>query len=120
MLPQCYKWKRAHRWKFTWKQRIIIATSSFKRDKVEEKASAIGKKIYSYSEAYVSLVTFTWKISNACGRVCLDTEKKQPNRTKILDNPIYKQKIAQLSLLQRNNPTDFESKEATEQETNKN
>ena len=44
---------------------------------------------------------------------------KQPPRTDILDNPIYKQKAAQLSLLQRNNPTDFESKEATEQETNK-
>ena len=44
---------------------------------------------------------------------------KQPTRTEILDNPIYKQKAAQLSLLQRNNPTDFESKEATEQETNK-
>ena len=42
---------------------------------------------------------------------------KQPTGTKILDNPIYKQKAAQLSLLQRNNPTDFESKEATEQET---
>ena len=44
---------------------------------------------------------------------------KQPTRTEILDNPIYKQKAAQLSLLQRNNPTDFESKEATEQENNK-
>ena len=44
---------------------------------------------------------------------------KQPTRTEILDNPIYKQKAAQLSLLHRNNPTDFESKEATEQETNK-
>ena len=44
---------------------------------------------------------------------------KQPTRTEILDNPIYKKKAAQLSLLQRNNPTDFESKEATEQETNK-
>ena len=44
---------------------------------------------------------------------------KQPTRTEILDNPIYKQKVAQLSLLQRNNPTDFESKEATEQETSK-
>ena len=44
---------------------------------------------------------------------------KQPTRTEILDNPINKQKAAQLSLLQRNNPTDFESKEATEQETNK-
>ena len=44
---------------------------------------------------------------------------KQPTRTEILDNPIYKQKAAQLSLLQRNNPTDFESKEAIEQETNK-
>ena len=44
---------------------------------------------------------------------------KQPTRTEILDKPIYKQKAAQLSLLHRNNPTDFESKEATEQETNK-
>ena len=44
---------------------------------------------------------------------------KQPTRTEILDNPIYIQKAAQLSPLQRNNPTDFESKEATEQETNK-
>ena len=44
---------------------------------------------------------------------------KQTTRTEILDNPIYKQKAAQLSLLQRNNPTDFESKEATEQENNK-
>ena len=44
---------------------------------------------------------------------------KQPTRREILDNPIYKQKAAQLSLLHRNNPTDFESKEATEQETNK-
>ena len=44
---------------------------------------------------------------------------KQPTRTENLDNPIYKQKTAQLSLLQRNNPEDFESKEATEQETNK-
>ena len=44
---------------------------------------------------------------------------KQPTRTEILDNPIYKQKAAQLSLLQRNNPTDFESKEATELENNK-
>ena len=44
---------------------------------------------------------------------------KQPTRTEILDNPIYKQKGAQLSLLQRNNPTSFESKEATEQESNK-
>ena len=44
---------------------------------------------------------------------------KQPTRTEILDNPIYKQKAAQLSLLQRNNPANFESKEATEQETNK-
>ena len=44
---------------------------------------------------------------------------KQPNRTETLDNPIYKQKAAQLSLLQRYNPTDFESKEGTEQETNK-
>ena len=43
---------------------------------------------------------------------------KQPTRKEILDNPIYKQKAAQLSL-QRNNPTDFESKEATEPETNK-
>ena len=41
---------------------------------------------------------------------------KQPTRTEILDNP----KAAQLSLLQRNNPTDFEYKEATEQETKKN
>ena len=44
---------------------------------------------------------------------------KQPTRTEILDNPICKQKAAQLSLLQRNNPKDFESKEASEQETNK-
>ena len=44
---------------------------------------------------------------------------KQPTRTEILDNPIYKQKAAQLSDLQRNNPTNFESKEATEQESNK-
>ena len=44
---------------------------------------------------------------------------KQSTRKQILDNPIYKQKTAQLSLLQRNKPTDFESKEATEQETNK-
>ena len=44
---------------------------------------------------------------------------KQPTRTEILDNPIYKQKAAQLSLLRRNNPTEFESKEATEQENNK-
>ena len=44
---------------------------------------------------------------------------KQPTRTEILDNPIYKQKAVQLSLLQRKNPTDFESKGATEQETNK-
>ena len=44
---------------------------------------------------------------------------KQPNRTKNLDNPIYKQKTAHLSLLQRNNSTAFESKEATEQESYK-
>ena len=44
---------------------------------------------------------------------------KQPTRKEILDNPIYKQKAAQLSLLQRNNPTDLESEEATEQEINK-
>ena len=36
-----------------------------------------------------------------------------------LDNPIYKQKAPQISLLQRNNSTDFESKKATEQETKK-
>ena len=34
-----------------------------------------------------------------------------------MSNPNYKQKAAQLSLLQRNNPTDFESKDASEQET---
>ena len=44
---------------------------------------------------------------------------KQPTRTDILDNLICKQKAAQLSLPQQNNPTDFESKEAAEQETNK-
>ena len=44
---------------------------------------------------------------------------KQPTRTEILDNPIYKQKAAKLSLLQRNHPIDFESNEATEQETSK-
>ena len=44
---------------------------------------------------------------------------KQPTWTEILDNPFYKHKTSQLSLLQRNNPKDFESKEATEQETNK-
>ena len=44
---------------------------------------------------------------------------KQPTRTEILVNPVYKQKAAQLSHLQRNNPTEFESKESTEQETSK-
>ena len=43
---------------------------------------------------------------------------KQPTRTEILDNLIYKQKAAQLSLLRKNNPKEFESK-GTEQETNK-
>ena len=45
--------------------------------------------------------------------------RKQPTRAEILDNPTYKLKTAQLSLLQRNNPTVFESKEETKQETNK-
>ena len=42
---------------------------------------------------------------------------KQPTRTETLYNPIYQQKATQLSLLQRNNPTEIESKESTEQET---
>ena len=96
---------------------------SFQRDKFEEIASAIGKKFTSTSKHKSLLLPLLEEVAMHAEEFVLIPKRmfvsKQPTRTEILDNPIYKQKAAQLSLLQRNNPANFESKEATEQETNK-
>ena len=103
------------------KLRDIIPTFSFQRDKFEEKASATGKKFTTTSKHKSLLLPLLEELIMHAEEFVLIPKRmfvsKQPTRTEILDNPFYIQKAAQLSLLQRNNPTDFESKEATEQET---